>query len=466
MNWDHVIKNGTIVTAADTFRGNIYIRDEKIAAITADELPGDAKEVTDATGKYVMPGLIDTHSHSRDGSRGAHYKEDFYHSSMAAACGGITTIYEMPNCNPAVYDVENMNDLINTITPKANVDFGVWGLCLGNLNNDKLMALKEAGVVGFKFFWGYAIDAKSYQLIYNYEEGMEDVIPPLDDGEVYKIFREVAKTGKLVAIHAENFYIIKALTEEVKKTGDKSYAALLRARPPMTETTVIQTAISIAKELGTHLHILHLAAGDAIEIIDQAQAEGVYVTAETCPHYLVLTDEDAKTLGGSMKGYPPVRTQYDQDMLWEGLNTGILSYVCSDHAPHSTEEKQKELWDVPAGMAAIETMSFVMLDAVNKGKMTLNKFVEVLSEEPAKMYGTYPMKGSLEVGTDADIVIVDMEQEYTFHQADLHSRTKLSPYDGWKLKGKPVKTILRGRTVAKDGELVGEPGGKFIRPLN
>lgn len=466
MQWDHIIKNGTLVTSSETYPANIYVKDGKIAAITSEELPGEAREVTDAQGKYVLPGFIDTHAHSRDGRKGAHEKEDFFHSSMAGAVGGVTTIYEMPNCNPAVYNVDMLKDLVEVITPKAHVDFGVWGLCLGDLNNHEIQSLKEAGVVGFKFFWGYAIDSKSYQLIYNYQEGMENVIPPLDLGQIYKIFREVAKTGKMVAIHAEDFDIIKLLTQEVKASGDKSYAAMLRSRPPMSETVIIETAISLARELGTHLHILHLAAGDGVDLIRRAQAEGVHVTGETCPHYLALTDADAERCGSMIKGYPPVRTQYDQDKLWQGLTDGTLSFVCSDHAPHTPAEKKLGLWEAPAGMATIETMSMIMLNAVSQGKLTLNQVARVLSEEPAKIFGTHPMKGALQAGADADLVLVDLDAEYVFHQEQMHSRTKLSPYDGMSVKGKPVQTILRGRTIAKDGEIVGEPSGHFIRPLS
>ena len=463
--WDHIIKNGIVVTGSESQKANIYVKDGKIAAITADELPGEAKEITDAAGRYVLPGFIDTHVHSRDGRNGAHYKEDFYHSSMAGACGGITTIYEMPNCNPAIYNVDKMNDLVEVITPKAFVDFGVWGLCLGPLNNNELAAMNKAGVVGFKFFWGYAIDSKTYQLIYNYKEGMENVIPPLDLGEVYKIFREVAKTGKMLGIHAEDFDVIKLLTAEVKASGETDYAAMLRSRPVLSETLVIETAIQLAKELGTHLHILHLACGDGVDLIREAQKKGIHVTGETCPHYLALTDQDAAELGAMIKGYPPVRTQYDQDKLWEGLRDGTLSFVCSDHAPHSVEEKQQSLWEAPAGMATCETMSMIMLDGVNKGKITINDVARLMSENPAKEYGTYPMKGSLEVGTDADFAVVDLDTKYVFHQEDMHSRTKLSPYNGRTFQGKVVETILRGRTIAKDGQIVGEPGGHFIKPL-
>ena len=463
--WDHVIKNGTIVTGTEKMKADIYVKNGKIAAVTNQKLPGEAKEVTDAAGKYVLPGFIDTHVHSRDGRNGAHYKEDFEHSSMAGACGGVTTIYEMPNCNPAIYNVDMMNDLAEVITPKAHTDFGIWGLCLGDLNMKELAPLNKAGVVGFKFFWGYAIDSNTYQLIYNYDPSMKNVIPPLDDGEVYRIFREVAKTGKMVAIHAENFYIIKALTDEVKASGDTSYAAMLRSRPVVSETTVIETAIKIAEATGCHLHILHLACGDGVDLIREAQKKGIKVTGETCPHYLALTDKDAEKVGPLIKGYPPVRTQYDQDKLWEGLRDGTLSHVCSDHAPHSYEEKMKSLWEGPAGMATIETMSMVLLDACNKGKISINDVARLLSENPAKLFGTYPMKGSIQVGTDADFAIVDMKQRYVFHQEDLHSRTKLSPYNGRTFKGKVVKTILRGKTTAENGEIVGGACGRLIKPI-
>lgn len=466
MKWDHIIKNGTIVTGSETYKANIYVQDGKIAAITADELPGEAAEITDAAGKYVLPGFIDTHCHSRDGFNGAHYKEDFFHSSSAGAASGITTIYEMPNCNPAIYNVERLNQLVECITPKAHVDFGVWGLCLGDLNNDELPKLAEAGVVGFKFFWGYAIDAKAYQLIYNYEEGMKDVIPPLDLGQIYKIFRTVKETGKMVAIHAENFDIIKLLTAEVTASGDTSYDAMLRARPPYSETITIETAISLSRAIGTHLHILHLAAGDGVDLIRRAQAEGCAVSGETCPQYLALTNVEAGKLGSVVKGYPPIRTKYDQEKLWGGLLDGTLSLVCSDHAPHSPEEKAADLWHAPAGAATIETMPLVLLDAASKGRLSLNKVAEVLSEKPAKMFGTYPMKGAMLPGADADFVVVDMEKEYVFHQEQMHSRTKMSPYDGWTFKGKPVKTILRGVTTAENGEIVGGPRGHFIKPID
>ncbi|MGI6686065.1 MAG: allantoinase AllB [Bacillota bacterium] len=464
MKWDHVIKNGLIVDSEKIYPGNIYIKNEKIAAISQDELDGDAMEVTDAQGKYVLPGLIDIHVHSRDGENGATYKEDFYHSSMSAAIGGLTTVFEMPNSNPAICNVENLEKQIRNLTPKAFVDFAIWGLALGNLNIDELKKLSEAGVVAFKFFWGYAIDSKTYQLIYNYKPGMDNVIPPLGDGEIYRMFKEIAKTGKIVAIHAENFDIIQSVTKEVEQSGDKSYQAFLKSRPNIAEETIIQTAISFSKDTGARLHILHLAAKEGVDLIKRAQDQGYPVTGETCSHYLCLCDEDFERVGPLIKVYPPVRTKEDQEKLWQGIQNGVLSLVSSDHAPHTEEEKKGDLWSVPAGMASIETLAPLMINEVSKGKITINQLVSILSENPAKLFGLYPEKGSLEVGTDADITIVDLNVKSTIKKENLHSKSKVTPFDGFAITGAPVQTIVRGRTIAKNGEIVSGPAGKFIRP--
>ena len=239
---------------------------------------------------------------------------------------------------------------------------------------------------------------------------------------------------------------------------------MIASRPPLSETVVIDTAIQIAEATGAHLHILHLATSEGVPYIRRAQQEGYPITAETCPHYLTLTAEDYARVGTAMKGYPPVRRKKDQDELWAALREGVIAYVCSDHAPHSPEEKAKDLWSAPAGMVNIETMVPLMIDAVNAGKLTWQELVRVLSAEPAKMYGLYPHKGAIQVGADADIVLVDPERKWTVDQEKLQSRTKLSAYHGMTLKGKIERTILRGHTVMNDGEICGGAEGRFVRP--
>ncbi|MCL1816178.1 MAG: dihydroorotase [Clostridiales bacterium] len=464
MQWDHIITNGMIVNTTECYAAHIYIKDGKIAAISRELLEGKAAEYTDAMGKYVLPGLIDTHVHSRDGLQAARYKEDFFHSTMAAACGGLTTIFEMPNTSPAIHNAQIFTESAHYLAQKAHVDFALWSLALGNININDLEAMAEAGAIGFKFFWGYAIDSNTYQLIYNYDPQMKDVIPPLLDGEIYDIFKVIAKTGKQVAIHAENFYLIKALSVELEKQGrTEGYDAFLRCRPAEAECTTIRAAIALAKLSGVKLHILHLGAGEGVDIIAAARADGLPVSTETCPHYLTLCDEDYPRVGSLIKVYPPVKTKQDQEELWRGLNEGVISLVCSDHAPHTKEEKAGSLWNAPAGMASVETLAPIMINAVSEGRLYINQLAALLSENPAKLYGLYPRKGSLLPGTDADITIIDPQAHYTIQANDLHSISKVTPFDGWPMKGRVVQTILRGQTIAKNGQIIGGPIGQFIK---
>ncbi|ALC91393.1 dihydroorotase [Bacillus sp. FJAT-18017] len=462
MAWDHIIKNGFIYSGTEFVKGNLYIKDGKIAAVSETELAGGAAKTTDAEGKYVLPGFIDTHVHSRD--PGAEYKEDFYHSTRAAAAGGVTMVFEMPNTNPPINNVDNLLKQKENLSAKAHVDFGIWAICLGDLNRKDIVPLHEAGVIGFKFFWGYAINSETYQLMYNYKEGEKGVIPPLPDGEVYDIFKEVEKTGQILAIHAENNELIQRLTQQVEISGRRDYEALLEGRPNLAEVLTVQTGISMAKELGTRLHILHVSAGESLRLVREAQKEGYPITSETCPHFLFLSNEDYEKVGPQMKVYPPVKYKKDQDELWSGIQDGTVSIVCSDHAPHTEEEKDGDLWSIPAGMCGVETLAPLMLNAVSEGKVTLKQVCEVLSGNPARQFGIYPQKGSLDVGTDADITIVDMEKEMVIKRENLHSKSKVTAFDQFPIKGVPVQTIVRGVTVMEDGNIVSGPIGKMVVP--
>lgn len=461
--YDLAIRNGIIVTPTATYAGDLYIKNGKIACIAASGSSEEAVQEYNAAGKYIFSGFIDTHVHSRDG--GGTYKEDFAHSTISAACGGITTLLEMPNAVPAVATVENFYKQRENLASKAFIDFGMWALCVGDLNNADLPGLNAEGVVGYKFFWGYAIRKDNYNLIYSPKGGDDNVIPPLSDGEVLRIFEAVAKTGKELAVHAENASIIRELSARIDPKEFKNpYEALLAQRPILAEVTTVQLAISFAKATNAHLHILHVSAGETVELVRRAQREGISVTAETCPHYLFLTDDRFEEVGNMMKCYPPVRRKSDQDALWAGLLDGTLSHVCSDHAPHTKEEKAGTLADIPAGMCGIESMAPLMITAVNDGKLTKQQLAAVLSENPARHYGIYPEKGSLEVGTDADLTIVDFDKKGKVEAEKLHSVSKVTPFEGFELSGMPVATFLRGRLIAENGEpAVPEKLGKFIR---
>lgn len=460
MSWDHVIKNGNIVMDDTIEKGNIYIKDGLIQAISNQELPGKIELETDATGKYVLPGLIDTHIHSRDG--GATYKEDFSYSTTAAAVGGITTVFEMPNTNPSVNTRENFLKQKKNLESKANIDFGLWGISLGDLNKDNIQELHDSGVIGIKYFWGYAVDKENFQLVYNYDPSLKNVMPPCDDGEVYEIFKSVAKTGNVLAIHAENSDLMHRLAQNITDDKGDDYDLFLSSRPQLAEVLTVQTAIEFTRDLGTRLHILHVTTKRSVELIRQAQKEGLPVTAETCPHYLFLTNESYKEIGPVMKVFPLVKEKEDQEEIWKGIADGTISSVCSDHAPHTEEEKSGNLWTMPAGMCGVETIVPLMLNAVNEGKLSLIKLAQLLSSNPAKNFGVFPNKGSLMIGTDADITIIDMNKEWTIKREDLHSKSKITAYDGFKIVGKPIQTIVRGKTVMKNGELENTKTGKLI----
>lgn len=457
MIYNHIVVNGTIVNRDGEYKGNVHIKDGKIAAIS-DEVLGEAEKITDASDQYVLPGLIDTHVHSRDG--GATYKEDFIHSTKAAAAGGITTLFEMPNTNPPVNNIENFNKQLKNLKNKANVNFGLWGICLGDLNLKDIESLNQAGVIGFKYFWGYAVNKDNYQLIYNYDKSMENVIPPCDDGEVYRMFEEVSKTGKKFAVHAENSDLISYLSKKEKDKSLNDYDNAVEARPDLAEELTIQTGISMAKTTNTNLHILHVSSKKGIEAVESAQKDGYNITSETCPHYLFLTNKDFEKIGSNMKVYPLVKYQEDQDRLWQAIEDDVITIVCSDHAPHTEEEKNGSLDEIPAGMCGVETLAPLMINAVSEGKITLQKLVSLLSANPAKEYGMYPQKGTIQVGSDADITIVDMKQKWKIDKQKLHSKSKVTAYDGKAITGRPVATIVNGVTVMENGEIVEELQGK------
>lgn len=462
MKWDHVIKNGSVFTNGDFIDSHIYIKAGKIAAISSEDL-GEATQVTEARGLKVLPGFIDTHIHSRDPN--ATYKEDFYHSTLAAAMGGITTVFEMPNTNPPISNVDNFDKQVANLSSKANVDFALWGISYGDLNQGDIVPLNEAGVIGFKFFWGYAINKQNFGLVYNFKPGDPNVIPPLSDGEVYDIFKTVKSTGKCLAIHAENSEIIARLSEQVQQAGRFDYQAVLDGRPDLVEAATVGLAILFSQYTGTPLHVLHLSSKAGFELIKAAQAKGLPVTTETCPHYLFLTDQDFARAGNQMKVYPPVKYQYDQDALWQGLREGVITSVCSDHAPHTAAEKEGNLFEVPAGACGVESEVPLMLNAVNEGRLSLAQLVALMAENPAKQFNLYPRKGAIEVGADADFTLVDMAMQKTILRDDLHSISKVTPFDGVKVTGWPVITIVRGQTVTQYGELVQSKVGQFLKPL-
>ena len=457
--YDLALKHGYIVNDKEIYTSNIYIQNEKIAEISTTDKP--AQKTYNMTGKYLLPGCIDTHCHFRD--PGATAKEDFMTGTKSAICGGVTTVFDMPNTNPSVLNKNDLEHKANYFAPKAFADYGIWGLSLGQLNLDDLPKLCQYGASAVKFFWGYAINAKTKALIYNYNPEDKDIIPPLGDGDVLEIFEQMAKTNKIIAIHAENIELIQTLTKRLQASGRTDYEALVDSRPALAEALTIQTAALLAQATNARLHILHVTSKLGVEAIREAKAKGIQITGETCPHYLFLSAKDYEKIGPMMKVYPVIKHEEDRLALWEGLFDGTLDFIASDHAPHIVSEKQGDLFKIPAGMCGIETMLPLMLNEVSKGKLTLPFLTKIMAKNVADIYNL-TSKGSLEIGKDADIVVVDMNKIDTIENAKLHSKQPLTAFAGQKIKGWPIKTFLRGQLIMDNNELcVDTACGKWIK---
>jgi len=425
--------------------GGVAVEGGVIVAVSDDRGLPDARETIDATGKYVLPGVIDPHVHFR--SPGYEYKEDWASGTAAAACGGVTTVFEMPNSDPPTSTVEALQIKQRIAARDAYVDYALYGL-LGQHNLGDLPGLAHHGVIGLKCFMG------------------NNSIGHIDDGVVLDGLGIAASLGLRVAVHAENAAIIERKSGRLRAAGRRDPLAHLESRPAICVVDAVARAIAFAEAAGAGLHIAHEGCKDALPIIREAKQRGVAVTAETCPHYLLLTAADMDRIGPVLRVNPPVRAAGHAEPLWQGLVSGILDMLATDHAPHAIVEKTADdIWDCVSGFGGLETAVPLLLTEVNRGRITLEQYVTWSSLAPAKIWGLYPRKGVLDVGSDADLVIVDLEREGTVRSDRFQSKSKITPFEGFATKGRPVCTIVRGRVVMRDGTLEGRPGwGQLVTP--
>lgn len=450
---DMVIKNGTIVMPHSSLWGHLIIHEGKIKEVSVfDDLP-QARQTIDATGLHVLPGLIDPHVHFR--VPGLDYKEDFNTGSQAAAAGGITTIIDMPNVKPPTENVEAFQAKMACADGKSYVDFGIYAVIIEG-NKDQILPLAEAGVCGYKIFMGETVGK----------------IPPPSDGEILDAWCIMRETGLRCGVHAEDNSILVYMREKLQKMGRKDCMAHLESRPSIAEAECISRAIMFAEHCKSKLMIYHMAAKEGVYLIRDAKRRGVEVMGETGPHYLICENEDMirKGLGSMLKMNPPVRTKDHAEVLWEGLLDGTIEVIGTDHSPHTAEEKMEndrfsDIWKAIPGWPGVETNVPLMLTQVNEGRLSLNHYVKVQAEGPARAWNLWPRKGNLNLGADADVTIVDMKKEGVIDKNKLHSKSKVSPFHGWRVKGMPVYSIVRGNVVAKDGEVVGKPIGQLQRPI-
>lgn len=445
MEFDLIIQNGKIVTPQHTREGwSIAVRDGKIAALDRLENFPPAQATIDAAGKYVLPGVIDAHVHFRE--PGAEYKEDFASGTTAAAAGGVATVLDMPNNRPVCATVERLREKIDRIAPKARVDFGLLAAVVGD-NLGQIPLLADAGAIGYKIFMGATVGG----------------VPGPDDAAMLKAMAVIRETALPLAVHAENNSIIEFFSRQLKAQRRTDPAAHVASRPAIAEAEAVQRAILFASETGCNLHICHLSSKPGVEMVRSARRRGLNVTAEATPHHLLLNDMHMEEVGGIQKINPPVRSREHAEALWKGLADGTIGMIATDHSPHTAAEKtNSDIWQVIPGFVGVETSVPLMLTQVNQGRLSLNDYVRLAAENPARIFNLYPRKGVVAVGADADFTIVDMERSATISSQRLHSRSSTTPFDGWKVKGVPVITIVRGRVVMKDGEINGSPVGRHL----
>ncbi len=450
-----LIKNGTVVTATDLYKGDVLVEDEKIAVIGVS-LDMHADTVIDAAGKYILPGGIDVHTHMDMPFGGSTSADDFETGTRAAAFGGTTSIVDFA----IQYRGQTLHHAMETWARKAEgkavIDYG-FHMIITELNDQvegEMDALVRQGITSFKLFMAYP------------------GVFMLDDASIFKALLRTGKNGGTVCMHAENGGVIDVLVQRALAEGQTAPKYHALTRPARAEAEATHRAIALAEIAGVPVYIVHLSAAEALEMVVEARDRGLPAHAETCPQYLFLSYENYEEPGFGGAKYvmsPPLRDKAKQDRLWRGLAFNDLQVISTDHCPFCMKE-QKELGlndfsKIPNGAPGVETrMSLVYDGGVRPGRISLNRFVELTSTSPAKIFGLFPRKGTIAPGSDADIVVFDPNRTVTLAAKTLHMNVDYNPYEGRQVTGATDTVLSRGRLVIADGKFVGRAGsGSFLK---
>jgi dihydroorotase len=441
MTADLVIHGGTVVSPDAAIAASVAIKDGAVVAVGTDAAMPPAAETLDARGLHVLPGAIDVHVHFRD--PGYPHKEDWATGTAAAAFGGVTTVFDMPNTLPPTGTADALADKHRIAAAKAHVDFGLYGL-LGEDTIAHVPDLIAGGVIGFKLYMGNTFGK----------------IPCPSTGAMLEALEVVAETGKRISLHAETNSIMERRETRLRAAGRIDPLAHIASRPAVVALEAVSRAAILAEWTGARIHILHISSAEELRPLREAKARGVDITGETCPHYLMLSADDYARFAGVIRVNPPVRERKNQASLWAALADGTIDLVATDHAPHAAAEKTRsDIWTVDCGFPGVETQMPLMLTEVNAGRMTISDYARWSAEAPAKIWGLYPRKGAIAPGADADLAIVDLGREWTIADAALQSRSRITPWNGRRVQGLPIHTLVRGRFVMKDRALVAQTRG-------
>ena len=452
-----LIRNGRIVTAVDDYEADVYVEGEQIRMIGRD-LPVQAERVMDARGRLVIPGGVDPHTHMDMPVGTTTTSDDFETGTRAAAFGGTTTIIDFANPDPGQPTLEALDAWMEKARGRAVIDYG-FHMTITDMPPERLpemTRLAGMGITSFKLFMAYP--GRLY----------------LDDGSIYRVMRQAAEDGCMVTVHAENGIVIDEIVRRAIEEGHREPRFHALTRPTRMEGEAVHRAIAIAEVAGVPVYIVHVSCADALDEVRRARDRGVRAFAETCPQYLFLDQscyDHEPALAARWVMTPALREKWNQEELWKGLRFGDLQTVATDHCPFLARGHKDLRLDsfttIPNGAPGVENrMALVYTGGVVEGRLSLNQFVEVTSTAAARLFGLFPAKGTIAVGSDADLVIFDPERRETIsvaNPATHHMRVDYNAYEGITVQGHAETVIARGQVIVEDGRFTGRAGaGRFV----
>jgi dihydroorotase (multifunctional complex type) len=442
---DSVLTNAKAYLKGEIVDCSLAIEEGKIQKIGKETQMPKADEKIDLRHMLILPGVIDAHVHLRDQEKA--YKETFATGTAAAAAGGVTTVLDMPNNSPVTNTAEALHNRMQAASRRVLVNVGFYSEFPPA--SSEIDAIVGEGAVGFKLFMGEQVGGLNID----------------SDQALKEAFTQTAQLGVPVAVHAEDHLLLKSAIERLKRSKRHDMAAFLKAHDERAEFAAVQRLLDLtAATEKARVHFCHVSTPKALELATQAKEAGKQVTCEATPHHLLLTKEDYLQFGQRALTMPPLRTKENVDALWKGINEEAVDIIGSDHAPHTLEEKDaNSIWEVKAGIPGLETTLPLVLTQVHKNRLTLAQAQKLLCEKPAEIFGLSG-RGRLEQGQWADLAVVDFNQKFKIDASKFRSKAKFSPFNGWEVQGKPVKTFVNGRLALDEGEIVAKLGsGNLIR---
>jgi allantoinase len=440
-----LVENARIFINEHLVKANIVIESGKIESVGKRKATRFDEKI-DAKNRFVLPGLVDAHAHLHDPK--FTNREDFTSGTTAAAAGGVTTVVEMVLSTP-VDTVERVRTKIRLGKKMSLIDFSLHAGMMNRKNSVHIGKIAEIGVRSFKTFM-----CKPFYV---------------DDNTLMSLMRETTAHESILNVHAEDEEMANENLQRLTAEGRKDPAAHLEWKPNVVEERAIKKAIRFTQDLKARLHISHISTAEAVGLVRKAKNNRVNITVETCPHYLTLTGTNMKKLGPYLKMNPSLKKAPDLETLWKGLRNGTVDLVTSEHAPGERSEKEvgwSDIWKAWGGIPTIETMLPVLLsEGVNKGQISMARLQKVTCENPARVFGLYPKKGTIRKGSDADLVILDLKIKRKVRGSDLHYKVGWTPYEGWTLQGWPKITMRRGSVIFEEGQILAKPGEARFLPM-